>query len=167
MTNDIDNQSTGPNSQGLMDALAQVSFALVARLSQAASANDLSLTQFRVLAILRDRELQMSQLAVHLGLDRSTVSGLIDRAERRGLVQRFPDPHDRRSSRVRLTAAGHELVAQVGPGISAFVDSMVTRLTPRQRRTLQDLLERILPDYEPDGSAARPNPAVVVGEVQP
>ena len=65
----------------LMDGLVQVSFAVVATLTQLGAAYDLSLTQLRVLAILRDREPRMAELADHLGLDRSTVSGLIDRLE--------------------------------------------------------------------------------------
>ena len=63
-----------------MDGLVQVSFTVIALLSRVAAEHDLSLTQLRVLAILRDREPTMAELATHLGLERSSVSGLIDRA---------------------------------------------------------------------------------------
>ena len=75
-------------SLDLMDSLVQASFAVMAQLSRAAAAHDLSLTQLRALAILRDRNLKMAELATYLGLDRSSVSGLIDRAAKRGLVRR-------------------------------------------------------------------------------
>ena len=74
-------------SAELMDSLVQVSFTIMALLSRAAAEHDLSLTQLRVLAILRDREPTMARLAAYLGLERSSVSGLIDRAVRRGLVR--------------------------------------------------------------------------------
>ncbi len=45
----------------------------------------------------------MNELAELLGLDKSSTSGLVDRAQRRGLVRRVPSQLDRRSVRVRLT----------------------------------------------------------------
>ncbi len=70
----------------------RTSFAVIAMLTQVAAAHDLSLTQLRVLAILRDREPKMTELADYLGLDRSSVSGLIDRAEAGGLSGEQPAP---------------------------------------------------------------------------
>ena len=72
----------------LRDSLVQVSFTVIAVLSRVAAEHDLSLTQLRVLGILRDREPTMAELATYLGLERSTVSGLIDRAVQRGLVRK-------------------------------------------------------------------------------
>src|ERR1700744_206949 len=86
----------------LRDSLVQVSFAVVAVLSRVAAEHDLSLTQLRVLGILRDREPTMAELATYLGLERSTVSGLIDRAVGRGLVQKTSDRGAGRSVRVSL-----------------------------------------------------------------
>ncbi len=71
----------------LRDALAQMSFTLMAVLTEVAAEHDLSLTQLRVLGILRDREPTMAELATFTGLERSTISGLIDRAAARGLVR--------------------------------------------------------------------------------
>jgi DNA-binding MarR family transcriptional regulator len=70
----------------LRDALAQMSFTLMAVLAEVAAEHDLSLTQLRVLGILRDREPTMAGLATFTGLERSTISGLIDRASARELV---------------------------------------------------------------------------------
>lgn len=62
-----------------------------------------SLTQLRLLGVLRDRRPRMTELAAFLGLDKSTLSGLVDRAERRGLVARDKNPQDRRVVDVFLT----------------------------------------------------------------
>src|SRR5262245_48811324 len=74
--------------------------------TKVAAENDLSLTQLRVLAILRDRRGTMTALAAHLGLDRSTVTGLVDRAQRRGLLARAPNADDGRATDVFLTRRG-------------------------------------------------------------
>jgi DNA-binding MarR family transcriptional regulator len=92
-----------------LDAKVQQAYEVMGVLSKVAAAHDLSLTQLRTLAILRSHSPRMSELADYLGLDRSTVSGLVDRAVARGLVRRVVDDADRRSSRLELTAAGREL----------------------------------------------------------
>ena len=75
---------------GLVDALVQAAFVTMAVLNKVGADNDLSLTQLRVLAILRDRRLRMTALADYLGLEKSTMTGLVDRAEKRGLLERAP-----------------------------------------------------------------------------
>jgi DNA-binding CsgD family transcriptional regulator len=72
----------------LVDALVRSSFAVMAVLSRIGAEHDLSLTQLRMLGILRDRRVTMSELADHLGLDKSTISGLVSRAEKRRLIER-------------------------------------------------------------------------------
>jgi len=76
----------------LVDALVRSSFAVMAVLSRIGAEHDLSLTQLRMLGILRDRRVKMSELADHLGLDKSTISGLVSRAEKRHLIERAPVP---------------------------------------------------------------------------
>lgn len=51
----------------------------------------------------------MRELARRLQLDASNLTGLVDRLEQRGLVERRPDPADRRVKQLTLTAAGAEL----------------------------------------------------------
>src|ERR1700748_339373 len=97
----------------LRDSLVQVSFAVTAVLSRVAAEQDLSLTQLRVLGILRDREPTMAELATYLGLERSTVSGLTDRAVQRGLVQKDADPADGRAVRISLTPEARRLVGPI------------------------------------------------------
>ena len=82
----------GRARKDLIDALVQASFATMAVLNKIGAEHDLSLTQLRVLAILRDRRLKMSELADYLGLDKSTMTGLVDRAEKRGLLGTVRQP---------------------------------------------------------------------------
>jgi DNA-binding MarR family transcriptional regulator len=59
----------------------------------------------------RHTRVRMSALAAYLGLDRSTMSGRIDRAEKRELVARTSDPSDGRAIDKFLTGDGAELAA--------------------------------------------------------
>jgi DNA-binding MarR family transcriptional regulator len=89
-----------------VDGLAQLSFLIQALLERQAAEHDLSIIQTRLLGVLRDRKPTMNELARFLGLDKSSVTGLVDRAERRGLVVRVPSATDRRSVLVSLTDKG-------------------------------------------------------------
>jgi DNA-binding MarR family transcriptional regulator len=128
----------------LVDALVQTSFVTVAVLSRIAADNELSLTQLRALAILSDRRLVMAELSDYLGLERSTLSGLIDRAERRGLVSRSPGTHDRRSVEVTVTPAGAELAAIVHTRAVRELEPITAALGRSERAQLTALLRSSL-----------------------
>jgi DNA-binding MarR family transcriptional regulator len=130
--------------EDLRDALVQMSFTLMAVLTEVAAEHDLSLTQLRILGILRDREPTMAELANLTGLERSTISGLIDRAALRGLVARTADPHDGRSTRVTLTDSARELVPQVTGVIGGRIEALTSRLNPGEQKRLTALLAKAL-----------------------
>jgi DNA-binding MarR family transcriptional regulator len=137
-------QGAAAGPDGLVDALAQAAFATMAVLTKAAADHDLSLTQLRVLAILRDRRLRMTVLADYLGLEKSTMSGLVERAERRGLLQRAPSMTDGRAVDVFLSPAGAELAQRLHSRIERSLSPMTGQLTLAEQRRLETLLERLL-----------------------
>lgn len=126
-------------SDDLVDAVVQLSFAVQGVLGRLAAANELSLTQFRLLAILRDREPGMLELARHLGLSKSSVSGLIDRAESRGLVARSAAPADGRGVLVSLTATGRLLTERVEGEALAELEALLAPVPTGERETLARL----------------------------
>jgi MarR family transcriptional regulator, lower aerobic nicotinate degradation pathway regulator len=128
----------------LRDSLVQVSFAVIAMLNRVAAEQDLSLTQLRVLGILRDREPTMAELATYLGLERSTVSGLIDRAVVRGLVRKNADSADGRSVRISLTAEARRLETRVIAEIGELMAPLTGRLNAGERKRLCALLAKAL-----------------------
>jgi DNA-binding MarR family transcriptional regulator len=128
----------------LVDALAQSGFAVMGVLTRIAAAHDLSLTQMRVFAILRDRRPRMAELADYLGLEKSTMSGLVDRAERRGLLERGRTADDGRAVHVSLTAAGVELATRVQAEVRLALTPATDRLDADSRATLTRLLEQML-----------------------
>jgi DNA-binding MarR family transcriptional regulator len=128
---------------GLIDELVRVSFTTMGMLSRVAGERDVSLTQLRVLAILRDRRVTMSALAEYLGLEKSTMSGLIQRAEGRGLVQRGRGLSDGRAVEVFLTERGMALAEQVGADVRGVMAPWTTKLDAQERALLQQLLSRV------------------------
>jgi DNA-binding MarR family transcriptional regulator len=129
---------------GLVDALVQASFMTMAVLSKIGGEHDLSLTQLRVLGILRDRRLRMTELADYLGLDKSTMTGLVDRAERRGLLERVRNPADGRAVDVRISPAGGELAGRIYAEVTGALSPMTSTLTQADQRRLQTLLGHML-----------------------
>lgn len=127
-----------------VDGLAQLSFLIQGTLERRASAHGASMIQTRLLGVLRDREPTMNELARLLSLDKSSATGLVDRAERRGLVERRPSSSDRRVVLVRLTDEGRALVAEVATAFEADVASILEVLPAADRAVLSDLVSRLL-----------------------
>jgi DNA-binding MarR family transcriptional regulator len=113
-------------------------------LAGVATRYDLSVTQARLLGILRDREPAMSDLRDHLALEKSSVSGLIDRAERRGLVARTTGHPDGRAVHVRLTEQGAELATRFADEVYAELETLLAQLSDRDQRQLFELADAIL-----------------------
>ena len=105
---------------------------------------ELSITQTRLLGILRDREPTMNQLGRHLGLDKSSITGLVDRAQRRGLVTRTVSAVDRRSFQVSITDTGRHLVEQVAAQFAEQIERSVAPLSETDRRLLSRMATRIV-----------------------
>src|SRR5277367_2512881 len=108
-----------------VDGLTQLSFVIAGLLERRAAEHDLSLPATRLLGVLRDREPTMNELARLLDLDKSSVTGLVDRAERRGLVARVPSAADRRSVLVRLTDQGRLFAAEATARFEADVSLLL------------------------------------------
>ena len=101
-----------------------------------------------MLAILRDRRLRMTALADYLGLEKSTMTGLVDRAEKRGLLERAPNVSDGRAVDVFLSPAGAELAERLYAHVRRSLSSLTSKLAPAEHRRLQTLLERMLGAHE-------------------
>ncbi|MFT8395362.1 MarR family winged helix-turn-helix transcriptional regulator [Propionibacterium sp.] len=138
----------------IVDALVRTSFLVTAALSAVGTEHHLSLTQVRVLGILSDRQLRMTELAAYLGLERSTLSGLVNRAEQRGLLVRTRADSDGRSIEVSTTAEGRALAESVHGELAARLAPLVVKLDAEQRDCLAGLLESLPEPIESSGDSA-------------
>ncbi len=136
--------STATRELSLVDGLAQLSFLIHRMLERRAAEHDLSIIQTRLLGVLRDRRPTMNELGRLLALDKSSVSGLVDRAERRGLVTRVPSPADGRAVLVSLTDHGRSIVSAASSQFGADVLELLSPLSQSDRRTVSRLLGRLL-----------------------
>ncbi len=127
-----------------VDGLAQLSFLTLGLLERRAGEHGVSIVQTRLMGVLRDRTPTMHELATLLGLDKSSTTGLVDRAERRGLVRRVASSADRRVVLVELTDAGRALVDDVSDGFGADVATLLERLSAADRSSLSRLVSRLL-----------------------
>jgi DNA-binding MarR family transcriptional regulator len=87
---------------------------------------DLSASQFNILNLLRGSSQGLTQidLSRELITHRSNITGLIDRLEKRGLVQRKTSLFDRRVWRVSLTRDGADLIRQILPSYYALIEQV-------------------------------------------
>ena len=125
--------------------LLQVGFELVsAHFTTTVAELDLAPTQARALHELDlDRPISMRELAERLKSDPSNVTGLIDRLEARGLVERRPDPTDRRIKGLALTPAGAQLRKRLFARLYSAPPS-VAALSEQDQRVLRDVLQRVV-----------------------
>lgn len=128
----------------IVDSLVQLSFVIQNILGRIGTEHNLSIIQIRLLGILRDREPSMQQLARHLGLDKSSITGLVDRAERRGLVQRTISQNDRRGFNVKVTPAGWQVIHEVGGQIEREIIALTEGLAEAERDRMIALASKIL-----------------------
>ncbi len=105
----------------------------------------LTAAQYNVLNVLAPRAAGLSQreLGDVLVVDRSNVTGLVDRLEQAGWVRRADDPDDRRVYRVTLTPAGRKLWARVTPHYGDVVEQVTRGLSVREMADATALLRRM------------------------
>lgn len=143
-----DNAPSGPAH---VDALVQLSFLVLGELGRIAAGHGLSLTQIRMLGILRDRRPPMLELARRLDLGKSSMTGLVARAEARGLVRRSPDDADGRGVRVELTDTGRRVSAAFTAEMTAWVDRLLSGLAPHDHERLAQIAWQLLREAHADG----------------
>ncbi len=114
------------------------------------SANNISQGRFTVLMLLMNRDESCgiqrtpAELADMAGVTRATMTGLIDTLERDGFVKREPDPRDRRMMSVNLTPKGLAFIEKFLPEHFRRTAALMAKLTEAERRTLVQLLGKVL-----------------------
>ncbi|MEV6420642.1 MarR family transcriptional regulator [Streptomyces sp. NPDC051662] len=114
-----------------------------AEYEQAAARHSLTGAQARVLGLLSLEPLPMRGIARKLKCEPSNVTGIVDRLEARGLVERRPDPADRRVKLAAPTEEGRETATRLRDSLD-FAREPLAALSDEERGTLRDLLKRML-----------------------
>jgi DNA-binding MarR family transcriptional regulator len=106
----------------------------------------LSLPQFHLLGALKSSGgvLSTGDIARIMLRAGQTVTGLVDRLEEQGLVERQVDSRDRRKANVRITASGERRLAEAEPTANGLADSIVSPLTQEELRDLEAKMRKLL-----------------------
>ena len=116
--------------------------------AEALAEHDITPPQLFLLTSLGKQDgLRGCELAQQVCLDSSSLTGLIDRTERTGLVERRPDPDDRRAQRIFLTDAGRTRLVQLEPIVervqTQIHEEFFSGYEPAQVETFMQMLSQI------------------------
>ena len=125
------------------DGLIRLSGMTQAAFTRTAERHGLPAAQARLLCMLAAGPRRMSELAGLLGIEKAALTGLADRAERRGLVARTAVPGDRRAVSVALTPEGREVAGAFHRDVSASLDRLADVLPPGERERFRRSLARV------------------------
>ncbi len=106
---------------------------------------DTTIARFDLLSQLdrAPKGLTMGELSSRLMVTNGNVTGLTDALVREGLVTRAPEPADRRSLRIRLTASGKQFFDAMTPVHERWIDGLMAGLTRAEMAHLLELLGRL------------------------
>ena len=111
-----------------------------------AIASEFELSPPQVMALRQldpDEPKPMSELAIALRCDNSNVTGIVDRLEDRGLVERQPAAHDRRVKMLSITPRGLEIRAGLSARLAEPPEPLA-KLSIEDQRALRDIMRRAL-----------------------
>jgi DNA-binding MarR family transcriptional regulator len=140
-----DEQPPGAEEGQLDDAdvLVQLSRLVQGAFARIADRHDLTPVQGKLLCVLAQGPRGMTELARCCGVEKAALTGLVDRAERRGLAERAPVPGDRRALRVTLTEAGRRSATAFHADVTAELNRLLSPLALNDRERFRTAMAEI------------------------
>jgi DNA-binding MarR family transcriptional regulator len=124
--------------------LVRLTMLVQAVYTRVAERHDLTPAQARLLCQLLEGPRGMAELARCFGVEKAALTGLMDRAERRGLARRAPVAGDRRALQVTLTDAGYRTAAAFHAEIGAELSRLIAPLAPDDREHFRSTVAEII-----------------------
>lgn len=114
------------------------------RFEDEAQAHGITLPQWRTLAVMAQNEgIAQSDIAAAIDADPMTMSGILDRLDKRGLIERYPDPRDSRAKMARITTEGHALFEEARSVGIAMYESALEGVDANQQQVAIAALTRM------------------------
>jgi DNA-binding MarR family transcriptional regulator len=136
-------EETG-GDETLADAFRSVSRQLRETSQETLSPWDINPSQFRALRMLNHHgPIRLSDLSGRLHIAPRSATEVVDALESRGLVERRPDPSDRRATLVELTAQGTGVLGAIRAARGTEAERLFDRLTPADRDHLARILRQL------------------------
>lgn len=133
---------------GVAAGLVRLSFLVQSIYAEVCEAQDLTPTQAQLLCVLTDGSRGMAELAQTLHLGKSSLSGLVDRAESKGLVRRVASRDDGRALSVELTKSGTKLATAFHDETAARLEQTVSCMPSDARAALTAIAGRLVREHE-------------------
>lgn len=130
--------------------LARAGFLLESLQEECLAPLDLTFVEYTVLRVLEDGPKSPSRLAEYVVRTTGGMTKIVDRLERRGLVQRVPDHADRRGVLVALTGEGRELGTKASDAYSVGRDRIIRRFRVADRKAMEAALDQLITAFEDD-----------------
>lgn len=141
MTDRSDQTSGTPD---LAEALVGLSHHVLHLFAEAGRGRRLTQQQVElVCAVIVPGRIRMADLGRRLHLERSGLSNLVDRLERRGLVKRVRDADDRRATWIELTPEGTEAAMGSYREVTAQIDRLLAPLSASEQQELTEVVDRM------------------------
>jgi DNA-binding MarR family transcriptional regulator len=129
---------------GLAEALVQLSHLVQQVYADISRRHGLTPQQAQLLCVVaRGGAVGMTELSRSLHLEKSSLTGLVDRIERRGLAARARDDQDRRACRIELTHEGIRLAERTHEEVTARLDKLTADLPEADRARLGAVLSEL------------------------
>ncbi|WP_030808153.1 MarR family winged helix-turn-helix transcriptional regulator [Streptomyces sp. NRRL F-2799] len=139
----VRHRAADPLTMEVVELIGDVVARFHADYEEAAAGHALTGPQARLLSLLALDPLPMRKLAQRLKCEPSNVTGIVDRLESRGLVERRPDSADRRVKLAAATDEGLRVARDLREGLH-FAREPLAGLSTAERSSLRDLLRRML-----------------------
>ena len=141
--------------QGAADGLIRLSRIVQDIHGRIAERHNLTPVHAKLLCVLVFGPRGMAELAQLFGVEKAALTGLMDRAERRGLAKRVGVPGDRRALRVTLTDAGRRAAAAFHADETEELNQLLSPLAPADREHFRNMMAQIVVAAGPatEGSA--------------
>jgi len=140
--------------------ISRLSRILERRIGEVLARHGLNESRFGVLAALRRAGppycLSPTALYSSLLISSGAMTNRLDRLTAAGLVRRIPDPVDRRSTLVQLTPKGLRVIEEAVAAHAANEQSLLAPLSPTERRTMAELLRKLLAEFEDPAQLGAP-----------
>ena len=134
----------GDPDMGLAAGLVQLTSLVQGIYARVSERHDLTPVQAKLLCVLLAGPRGMAELAQCFGVEKAALTGLMDRAERRGLARRSAVPGDRRALQVTLTEAGRQAATAFHAEVSAELSRLTSPLAPQDREHFRNTMAEII-----------------------
>jgi DNA-binding MarR family transcriptional regulator len=135
--------TTTPQEQDTIQAIINLQRTLNKTLRQASTQEGVTPQQATILRILNhEGQTPMNKIALQLQVSKPNITGIADRLEKKGLIEKSENQKDRRSTTIQLSPKGKELQTKINQNYTNALRAGLKELTPAEQEKLTSGLKK-------------------------